>query len=299
MKRLIYKTLLFIVIIMLADFSIGNLLTYMQKNVKGGGVHDRNYIANNATEDILIFGSSRALHHYVPQIIEDSLPFSCYNCGAEANGAILMYGRYRQLTSRYTPKAIIYDIMPDYDYGINDNLKYLSHLKDYYSHPGVREIFNAVDKKEAIKMHSKLYLHNSKIISIASNFILSRKNMHKGYMPLEGTMEIIPEKPSANEPLHTDSLKIAFLERLIKECKQKEIKLIFTISPSYYETDMSQFAPIKELCNRYGTALLDYGSSPMFIEKREYFKDSTHLNHEGASLFTSAIIHEIKKALAL
>ena len=62
---------------------------------------------------------------------------------------------------------------------------------------------------------------------------------------------------------------------------------------------MSQFAPIKELCNRYGTALLDYGSSPMFIEKREYFKDSTHLNHEGASLFTSAIIHEIKKALAL
>jgi lysophospholipase L1-like esterase len=37
----------------------------------------------------------------------------------------------------------------------------------------------------------------------------------------------------------------------------------------------------------------------MFIEKREYFKDSTHLNHEGASLFTSAIIAEIKKALAL
>lgn len=299
MKKFIYKTLLFLAIVASADFCIGNLLTYMQKNVKGGGVYDRNYIADIATEEILIFGSSRALHHYVPQIIEDSLKRPCYNCGAEANGAILMYGRYKLLTDRYTPKAIIYDIMPDYDYVVNDNLKYLSHLKDYYEYPGIDGIFNAVDKNEATKMYSKLYRHNSKIISIASNFILSRKNMHNGYMPLEGSMEIIPEKPSGNAPMHTDSLKTAFLEQLITECKQKEIKLIFTISPSYYEPEMSQFAPIIELCERHGITLLDYGSSPMFIEKREYFKDSTHLNHEGASLFTSAIIAEIKKALAL
>lgn len=53
------------------------------------------YIANKATDDIIILGSSSATHHYVLQIIEDSLGLSCYNCGEEGNGVVLAYGRLK------------------------------------------------------------------------------------------------------------------------------------------------------------------------------------------------------------
>lgn len=281
--------------VVVADFSVGSLLTAMQKRAKGGGLYDRNYIAERADEDILFFGSSRAMHHYVPAVVEDSLHCSSYNCGADGNGAVLMYGRYKLLTQRYTPKVIIYDANMDYDFSVNDNLKYLSHLRDYYDYPCIDSIFSVVEGKEGLKMNSKLYRHNSKIISIASNFILNRKNDYKGYSPLFGTMEVVPEVPEESVPVVTDSLKLSFLEAIAEDCRAKGIKLIFTISPFYFEQNMSDYAPLEAFCKKYEIPLLNHAADTTFLGKKEYFKDSTHLNHDGAVLFTSVLISELKR----
>ena len=300
MKKFVYKLLLFLFVVAIADFSVGSLLTAMQKRAKGGGLYDRNYIADRADEEVLFFGSSRAMHHYVPTIIEDSLQFSSYNCGADGNGAVLMYGRYKLLTQRYTPKAIIYDANVDYDFSVNDNLKYLSHLRDYYDYTGIDSVFRAVDSKEGIKMNSKLYRHNSKIISIASNFILNRKNDYKGYSPLFGTMDIVPASPDNSKPVAAvDSLKFSFLEMLADDCRAKGIKLIFVISPFYFEQNMAQYASLESFCKKHNVPLLDHAADTLFLGKKEYFKDSTHLNHEGAVLFTSMLVSELKKLLGL
>lgn len=297
MKSFLYKLLLFGAIVVVADFSVGTLLTAMQKRAKGGGLYDRNYIADRANEDILFFGSSRAMHHYVPTLIEDSMQCTSYNCGADGNGAVLMYGRYKLLTQRYTPKVIIYDANVDYDFSANDNLKYLSHLKDYYDYPCIDSIFSAVEKKETLKMNSKLYRHNSKIISIASNFILNRKNDYKGYSPLYGTMEVIPDAPEESPSVAVDSLKLSFLKALAEDCRSKGIKLIFTISPFYFRQNMLAYAPLESLCSEYGIPLLNHAADTIFVGKKEYFKDSTHLNHDGALLFTSLLVPELKRLL--
>ncbi len=300
MKTFIYKILLFFFFLAVADFFIGGLLVEMQKRAKGGAFYERNYIADKAEEDILFFGSSRAMHHYVPSIVEDSMSLSSYNCGADGNGAVLMYGRYKLLTQRYTPKAIIYDANIDYDFSANDNIKYISHLRDYYDYPGIDSIFSVVDSKEKLKMNSKLYRCNSKIISIASNFILNRKNENNGYFPLYGTMEVIPDAPEKNlPPVTVDSLKVAFLEAFVEDCNKRGIKLMFTISPFYFEQDMSAYAPLEALCEKHDIPLLNCASDTIFLGKKEYFKDSTHLNHDGAVLFTSLIMPELKKLLGL
>ena len=93
MKRFILKGILFITLIIFVDFIIGGIFNYLSLNAKSGGNLKNNYIAYNMKEELLIMGSSRAAHHYKPGIFSDSLNMSCYNCGRDGNGIILMYGR--------------------------------------------------------------------------------------------------------------------------------------------------------------------------------------------------------------
>lgn len=66
-----------------------------------------NFISDEVDANILIFGSSRAAHHYVPSILSDSLDMSCYNCGMDGNGIIYGYGKLKTITARYYPKIVI------------------------------------------------------------------------------------------------------------------------------------------------------------------------------------------------
>ena len=115
MKRFVIKILVFLAIMFILDRGFGLAMKYLQDHAKGGYVGHHNYILHQANEDILIFGSSRAIHHYNPQIIEDSLGMSCYNCGQDGNGIVLFYGWWQMIKERYQPKMIVYDVNPSFD----------------------------------------------------------------------------------------------------------------------------------------------------------------------------------------
>ena len=62
-------------------------------------------------EDILIFGSSRALHHYNPEIIEDSLGMTCYNVGSGGQNIYFHLALLESTLERYTPEIVILELM--------------------------------------------------------------------------------------------------------------------------------------------------------------------------------------------
>ena len=115
MKKFLIKTVLFFIIIAIIDVLSGKLFTCLVEHTKGGDNWRNNYICDGVNDDILIFGSSRALHHYNPVIISDSLNLSCYNCGQDGNGAILNEARYQLILQRHRPKVLIYDVIPGFD----------------------------------------------------------------------------------------------------------------------------------------------------------------------------------------
>ena len=115
MKKFLLKVVLFLACVVIMDLVFGYGFSWLRSHAKGGSTANCEYIANRVEEDIIILGSSRATHHYIPQIIEDSLGMSCYNCGEEGNGVILAYGRLKMLTNRYKPQLILYEITSGYD----------------------------------------------------------------------------------------------------------------------------------------------------------------------------------------
>jgi hypothetical protein len=66
----IKKILILLVIIALFDLMIGFLLNYLYFRQKSGLFYRATYAIEKTNADVLVFGSSRANHHYVPEVFE-------------------------------------------------------------------------------------------------------------------------------------------------------------------------------------------------------------------------------------
>ena len=296
MKKFLVKTVLFAVIVLAIDAALGTVFRYLVPRAKGGDTGRIEYICHRTSEDLLIFGSSRAIHHYDPFLLEDSLNLSCYNCGKDGNGIILLYGWYKMIQERYAPACILYEVTPSFDLLESDNMTYLPNLRYYYGqHPTVDSIFWAVAPNERYKMPFNSYRFNSQFIQLVMDNIKPLRQDAKGYRPLQGEMQYEPiQKDKETQSYAYDSLKLYYLERLVQDCKTSGTQLIFTASPLYKSTDARVFTPIEDLCARYKIPFINHYADPVFNEEKSYFKDSGHLNQRGAEAYTKSIIQEVR-----
>ena len=220
MKKYLIKIILFFVAVVVIDILFGIACQYMNDHSKGGGIKSRYYVCKESNEDVLVFGSSRAKHHYVPDVIEDSLHLTCYNTGEDGNGIILCYGFLKMITERYTPKLIIYDVT-GFDMYEDDNMKYLDLMKPFYYENGIDSIFWSVEPKTRIMMLSNLYRYNTTCLRVLGNFIHPMTNYPKGYLALYGIMDYEPDIKSY-EPTAIDNFKVQCFEHFIQLVKGKE-----------------------------------------------------------------------------
>ena len=296
MKTFLLKVALFAVVLIVLDRAFGYALAYMSEHSKGGYTEHFQYITNKTNEDVLVFGSSRAVHHYNPKIISDTLCLSCYNCGQDGNGIILFYGWWNIISKRYHPKWIIYDITPGYDLHVGeDNHKYLGWLKESYDNEGVKDIFLSIDKKEKYKMMSWMYRYNSNWHQIMADYIHPvYKFESQGFLPLEGSVDKmrIKDNNTKDRSIEYDPIKIEYLEKLIEQ--RGESNIVFVISPLWYGINEEELSPIIELCRINDIPFINYGNNIKYIHNESFFKDGLHLNAAGAEEFTKDLVRILK-----
>lgn len=289
MKKYLIKIILFFVAIVVVDILFGVACQYMNDHSKGGGVKSRYYVCKESTEDVLVFGSSRAKHHYVPDIIEDSLKMTCYNTGEDGNGIILCYGFLKMITERYSPKLIIYDVT-EFDMFEDDNMKYLDLMKPFYYEKGIDSIFWSVEPKTRIMMLSNLYRYNTTCLRVIGNYVHPMTNYPKGYLPLHKTMDYEPEIKEEQCKV-VDTLKIHYFEEFIRLARNKGISLVCCVSPSYKApADDNKYESIRSLCKQYYVPFLYYGLDPVISRENICFQDRTHMNDEGARIYTGKLM---------
>lgn len=297
MKSFLLKIGLLIGIVVVADVVIGYSLETITNSITVGGQGRDNYIANQAEEDVLVFGSSRAIHHYNPEIIEDELGMSCFNCGDDGDGIILAYGRLLMLKERHHPKVVIYDVNPSFDLEVNDNHKYLGRLKSHYDRDVIKPIFNAIDKKEKYKMVSHLYRYNSKFLQNLFVFATGRANDDgiKGFRPSKGSLDRMKVKDTdqngIDKAYELDTLKIRFINEFIDSCEGAT--LYFVVSPIWYGMNEMKLKTIRDICEKRGIPFFDYSNDPKYVRQDKWFKDGVHLNSIGADEFTDDLVQQI------
>ena len=299
MKKYIINIAIFAVLMIALDIAVGYAATYLIDHAKSGATYKNKYICDRTTEDILIMGSSRGVHHYDPRIIEDSLGMTCYNCAYDGCGSITAYGLLSILTERYTPKIIVYDVHPGFDYLLTEkhNSQYLGALKYWYDRHGIDSLFIKVDPSEQWKMKFWMYRINSTSIQLLSEFLMHRNETVMGYMPRAHKMNYEPIIDESRKNLDFDPLKLECFQRIVKICNNRGIKLVLSVSPSYMKSDDYEFDLAKKIAKDNGIPFVSHFCDTNINTNKDYFYDSVHMNKIGATEFTNMFVSDLKSIL--
>ena len=298
MKKFLAHILIFCILLVCCDVVLGNGFSYLVSHTKGGDTGLCNLINDEMDDELLIFGSSRAMHHYDPSVFEDSLGLSAFNCARDGNGIILMYGVYKMISARYNPNVIIYEVTPGFDLLTGDNHTYLPYLRYFYDRQGVDSIFWDIDSKERIKMLSNIYRYNMNVPQLLMDNIHPLQDVGNGFRPMDKEMHYEPKVENKEEPVYSyDSKKLKYIEKLIRDCQGKT-QLVFIASPAYKAKSDQVFKPIKDMAAKHGIPFISHYCDTTFTTHKEYFYDSTHMNRRGAGAYSKVVAGEVRNILS-
>lgn len=305
LKKVLLGVLASVVLLVAADWAVGTWSEKMYYKSKYGIFHRQIYCLQESKDDILILGSSRAAHHYVPQIFEDSLGMSCYNAGSDG---MCIYYHYVILASRIhrgcAPKLVVLEVLRS-DAEVSGDAVFsldaaLERLAPHYGEiPTIDSLYAYNGWKERIKLMSKTYRYNSKLVqTIKCNYIPWPEN--KGYEALSGVIEETEGEAadvlsSAGE-LPIEERKLEYVQKLIDLCKANNIKLLMLYSPYYHNEIPNAITTIEDIAVKNDVPFLNYGLVEQF-QNNEYFQDASHLNDTGAKAYTLEVVHQIMQLL--
>ena len=293
------KFLILFLIVFVLDFFIGSGLRYLYFKQHNGFQFRTTYSLEKTNADILIFGSSRANHHYDTKMLENRLKMSCYNVGRDGTGIFYHTAILKGILKRYTPKIIILDLRRwEFE---KENLSYdrIALLLPYYkSHPEMQPIVELKSKYEKYKLLSGIYPFNSSMFSIlVGNLKRNGTTEIKGYLPVTETLTVAPTpvKIGDNDKI-IDTTQVATYETFIKDCIKAGVELHIFCSPYFSGSDEQDLSIEfeKKIAEKYNISYHDFSNEPSFLNKLPLFADYSHLNKEGAQLFTNIIIDSVQ-----
>ncbi len=292
-----------IVLLILMDFTVGGLSAWLYHRSKYGIFHRQQYVLNESTDSIIILGSSRASHQYVSSIFTDSLGLSCYNAGSEGMCVYYHYAMLAAMIERgHCPKMVIYDVMnldtkvhPGPTFTLDAALDRLApHYGDYRC---IDSLFGLKDWKEKLKLLSKTYRYNSKLVqSIKCNFMPLPED--GGYEKVVGKLpDDVEFEKEDYEDCELDSLKIRYMRKMVQLALQNNIKMVFVLSPYYKYGPSKALDVAKEIATENHLDYVDCYNEPSLM-KRELFRDVMHLNDDGAHVWSAYLAHILKDKFA-
>ena len=299
--RFTLNGILFFSICLFLDLSIGKILKHYYFTSKTGVNFETRYSMDSTKAAIIILGSSRASHHYIPQLIQDSIGMTCYNTGRDGNYLFYSYSIFKSIINRYKPKIIILDINPD---EFNFNQKYydgLSTLLPFYkTKPELQRIINLKSSFERIKLQSSIYPFNSTLLELFKANLNANSEAIKaleGYIPLYGSSidkSKISKVENKGVSAKIDTNKIIVLTDLVKECNKLGVRLLVFNSPRYSNAiNVKAEKYIADIIKSNHADFINYGNDNYFLNNPNLFKDAAHLNNEGAIIFTNLVIDRI------
>ena len=307
MKRFITIVLTVLVAVVVLDWAIGKAMDAMLPQISNQGDTGKTYFAlNDVNTPVVIVGSSRAAHHYVTQMVEDSLGMPAYNVGRD--GCFFNYNCcvINSILDRYSPSLIIWETGKDSLFG--EGTDGLTNLYPYYhKNEWVTSVIKSeLPWTERVRLTSKVYRYNSVIHRIVMRY-LGRNSFvdgtEKGYLPLSPKNPLKPLELCSEswEQEEVNEAKVERYRSILNRAQEKGVMMIVVDSPKFKESSgpCASADVMKSLCEEYGARFFDNTQMPYFLERPELFNDAPHLNSTGAEAYTEMFLEEIVRCVEL
>lgn len=171
-------------------------------------------------------------------------------------------------------------------------------MRQYADKPVVKAMFlDLGDNIERLRLLSNMYKNNTFLVHNLMDNMTGGDN--KGFIPLKGEMKVGKKYTHDVKKLpEIDSVKLLYMERLIVELQQQDVKVCFIVSPKAVSLEEAakeekEYEPIKNLCNQYGIPFINHTYIEGISDHRDYFHDFVHLNREGAAIYSKVFCDEM------
>lgn len=301
MRTFILKGICFILLFVALDVMGGKAFSLLHRYAIAHSPYGflTEYAMEKVNTDVVIIGASTANHHYVPALLADSLQMSVRNCGKDGCGFLHQCCMIDGILKRYSPRIIIWDIIPSYlSHPSLAELDRLSDFNSYYDkNEYCRKVVDLRTPEEKFKMLSHLYRYNSRILPLIYKGVFAYNYPADGYLPLPDEGYKYPSLIVEKERDEFNEMQFERLVTIIDECKQKDVRLVLSLSPRFVKSDYLQKKVYEKWCEvseKKGIPLIDFYNDPFFLNDSTLSKDNAHLNDKGARLFTEMWIQEYK-----
>lgn len=290
MKRSIKYILIFVVLFFILDFITGLVMERIFPEITFGTYGKVNK-SLCAEEEILIFGSSRAQHHYDPEIIINETGMSCYNTGMGGYGLFYNYALLNELVAKHKPKIVILDLSSNVIVDPKSFLKLNIFMPYYFDYLSFSEIMKLDPDFSRFKTIFKTYVYNSTLYDYIRTAI-PHDNQGNGYRGLLPKLDTTTFKPMRLSPHETfGNIKKTYLNKFINTAIQHNIRLICIVSPTYEKFDVHNriIGEMERIIKAKDVEFYDYSDFDKLYKKPEYFKDQLHMNVHGVEIFSREV----------
>ena len=294
------KFVKYIIIVLLGLVVLDKIISFCFESLMKNRYIDQIYSTYSSSSDMAVLGASRAAHHYIPQVIGDSLHLKVVNYGIDGQNIYTHYIVLKSLieNSKSKPKIVLLEVGAiDINNTPKWNTEKLNLIYPYFSSEKyVREFLKDVlpyGEYLSLRMFG-LYRHNSNYITYLHRLISGFPAVSDGYIPLYNSWN----QPIKFEEEHGNEIsneKVDCLNKFISLCKKENIQLIITVSPNYkLLPDQKWMGVVKQITTKENIPFLYHESDSLFLSHSEWFNEPFHLNDNGAKIYTSIISGEIK-----
>ena len=298
MKKLLIHITIVTGLFFVFDRLLGGGLGLLYSQSNATDEYKISYSNESTCDSLLFFGSSRCLHHYVPAIFEEELGVSCYNTADWGIKNIYYhYGLLGNILTRYIPKTIIFEIHPcDWLQTPYSGAERANSLAPYCGMSNQCDEMLQISGNYWKYQLSMVYRYTGSLPNLLAGKYGTMDRSLKGWKPMDSVMDTTNVK-AEEYPFAEDTVKIALLERFIKECQQYHIRLIMVESPMYICSKQDVFRFPRILAQKHGIPFLDHYRDSDFMGHRDLFFDFGHLNRKGAELYSKKLSKELRNTL--
>ena len=310
MKRKIINILFFVAALVAVDQIGGRALDYLSDRLYAAHPTDDKtfYTANAVDADIVIMGASNATGSYISKQIADSTDMTCFNAAILGRFADYQCCLLRLLLRHHKPKYLLWEIgefafsdfFADMDYNGSVDI-YPYYDKDDY----VRSYIDRKDQWQRLRMLSRLYRHNSKLMDYLSLMHSQNSDSLLGYEPLPSTGYEYPEYKEETRTVEEyeasfSQARYETIKRTIDYCHKQGVKVIITSSPRYVKDSIKEGLMYKKMCelaDECRCPYIEFLDDERFTKDNTLFYDAGHLNSQGAEKYMKIFIPKLKEII--
>lgn len=272
-------------------------------------------MSGRANAQIVVNGSSRALVHYDPALIQEQTGRTVYNLGRNGSHIDMQVAVLEAyLRHNAKPELIIQNLDPHTFVPtdeVYDPAQYMPYLHEECLYRALLQIHPDAWRWKYLPIYG--YVVEDMRFTWMRGFaawlgINPREDHFRGYNPRDtqwtGDFERFKTQHADGVRVQIDPEGVRHVKALIQLCRDYGVPLVLSYSPEYVEMQrithnrQELIGKFKQVAEEGHAMFLDFSDSEV-CAKREYFYNSQHLNREGSRLFSLELAKRLHNTLAL